>query len=254
MRVTVCQMDDDPAVFVADWAALRRHVQNERSELVLLPEMPFGRWFGTGRTFRQAAWDAAVAEHGSWQERLGELGPATVLSTAPVDRAGKRLNEAFIWSDGAARFAHDKRYLPDEEGFFEASWYQPGDGRFELAQVGGAQIGFQICTELWRPEEARLYGVAGAEIIAVPRATPAASRERWLVGGRAAAILAGAFCLSSNRAGFSCSGMAFAGTGWIIDPDGEILAVTSEAEPFMTYDIDLDQAREAKGTYPRYVS
>jgi N-carbamoylputrescine amidase len=47
--------------------------------------------------------------------------------------------------------------------------------------------------------------------------------------------------------------MEFAGCGWIIDPDGEVLAVSSDIEPFVTRDIDLDRARAAKGTYPRYV-
>jgi N-carbamoylputrescine amidase len=143
--------------------------------------------------------------------------------------------------------------LPEEDGFWEASWYERGDGAFELADAGGARVGFQICTELWMLDESRKYGRAGADIIAAPRCTPESTVERWLVAGRAAAMLAGAFCLSSNHAGMSRGGFKFGGAGWIIDPEGAVLAVTSQAEPVITRDIDLAAARAAKSTYPRYV-
>ena len=102
-------------------------------------------------------------------------------------------------------------------------------------------------------DESRRYGLRGVDIIAVPRVTPASSRERWLVGGRSAAIVSGAFCLSSNRSGISVAGDPFGGQGWVIDPDGGVLAVTSDAEPFATRVLDLAQATAAKTTYPRYV-
>jgi hypothetical protein len=38
----------------------------------------------------------------------------------------------------------------------------------------------------------------------------------------------------------------------LIDPDGSVLGVTSHAEPFLTVEVDLDQAVRAKRTYPRY--
>ncbi len=253
MRVTVCQLSDEPGLFGAGWAALRRHVEQEKSDLVLLPEMPFATWFATERYFSRKLWDAAIAEHVHWKERLSDLAPSTVLSTEPVERDRRRLNEAFVWSGGRATVAHHKRYLPEEEGFWEASWYEQGDGAFDLADAAGARVGFQICTELWTLAEARKYGLAGADIIAAPRATPASSVERWIVAGRAAAMLAGAFCLSSNRSGLSRGGFTFGGAGWIISPDGEVLAVTSDAEPIVTREIDLEDARAAKATYPRYV-
>lgn len=73
--------------------------------------------------------------------------------------------------------------------------------------------------------------------------------KKWLAGGRAAAVVSGCFCLSSNR----CEG-SMGGMGWLLDPDGGILALTSEEEPFITMDIDLTAAEEAKHTYPRYVA
>jgi len=43
------------------------------------------------------------------------------------------------------------------------------------------------------------------------------------------------------------------GQGWIISPDGDVLAITSVDRPIVTLEIDLNEAEQAKKTYPRYV-
>ena len=253
MRVTVCQLHDEPNAFDRDWSALCVHARREQSELLLLPEMPFGRWFAVTRPFDERRWREAVDAHRQWEPRIAELEVPTVIGTRPAEPSDRRLNQAIIVTAGRSRPVHEKRYLPDEDGYWEASWYEAGDGVFEPFVVGSATVGAQVCTEMWMLDESRRYGRLGVDIIAVPRVTPASSRERWLVGGRVAAIVSGAFCVSSNRSGISAAGDPFAGQGWIIDPDGDVLAVTSDAEPFATRDLDLARAKEAKTTYPRYV-
>ncbi|MBW3577981.1 MAG: carbon-nitrogen hydrolase family protein [Actinobacteria bacterium] len=109
-----------------------------------------------------------------------------------------------------------------------------------------------LCTELWFTEHARSYARQGVELLAVPRATERGSLEQWTVAGRAAALLSGAFCVSSNRAG-STAGIDWAGGGFIIDPHGEVLALTTDVQPAVTCDIDLTAAARAKSTYPRTV-
>jgi N-carbamoylputrescine amidase len=248
-------MRDDRAGFEDDWVSLRRHVSEQQSALVLLPELPFAPWFAFDKNFDAGAWADVMSAHRDWDARLGELAPAAVIATRPVERGAKRYNEAFAaFADGRRIALHDKRYLPDEPGFYEASWYERGDGAFDLADVAGAKVGMMICSELWVLDEARQYASRGADIILTPRATPASSLDKWFVAGRAAAMLAGAFSLSSNHAGQSRGGFRFGGGGWIVDPDGEVLARTSDEEPFATRDIDLGQARAAKSTYPRYLS
>lgn len=67
--------------------------------------------------------------------------------------------------------------------------------------------------------------------------------------------MAGAFGLSSNRTGPGpAGGFEWAGRGWAVDPDGEVLGVTSAGEPFLTVEIDPAGAEAAKSTYPRYVA
>lgn len=46
-------------------------------------------------------------------------------------------------------------------------------------------------------------------------------------------------------------GDAFAGRSWLVSPEGEILGETSAAAPFLTMEIDLEEAERAKRSYPR---
>ncbi len=256
MRVTVCELNDQPEVLAHEWKQLATHVAAEGSDLVLLPEMPFCSWFARTRPFEPAVWEAAVAAHDHWLPRLGELGAAKVAGTRPVNDARLgRLNEGFVWEKGVGyRGAHAKYYLPDEEGFWEASWYGRGDGRFVSIESGRAKMGFLICSELWFLERARAYGKAGVHLLLCPRGAELRTLEKWLVGGRTAAIVSGAFCLSSNRAGPNLPGAPFGGHGWIIGPEGQMLGLTSPEAPFLTLEIDLGEAERAKQTYPRYLA
>jgi predicted amidohydrolase len=254
LKVTVCEFHDDPGGLARDWEQLVAHVKSEASEVVLLPEMPFHPWFARTRLFDPAVWWEAVDDHDAWQRRFDELAPAMILGSRPVNDDQRRLNEGFAWQLGPGyRAAHRKYYLPDEEGFWEASWYQRGEGDFTPVESGSLRIGFLICTDLWFMERAHRYGKAGVHLVVNPRATGAATIDKWLIGGRTAAIVSGAFVLSSNRAGSDGRPPEFGGRGWVIGPEGQVLGQTSAQNPFVTIEIDLLEAERAKQTYPRYV-
>jgi N-carbamoylputrescine amidase len=253
MKVTVCELPAEIARLQGSWASLVDHVAAQGSDVVLLPEMPFHPWLAATKDVDPAAWDQAVADHDAWQARFGELSPATVLGSRPVVIDGRRLNEAFVWEEGECRPAHHKYYLPDEDGFWEASWYERGGKEFDAAAGAHGDTGFLICSELWFPHHARDYGKQGASFIANPRATEWATRDKWLAAGRVAAVSAGAYCLSSNRSGTDSTGLRWGGLGWIIDPDGTVLATTSERSPFATVHVDPLYAEKARDTYPRYI-
>lgn len=254
VRVAVCELDADGGDVGSQWDALVAHCSRSRPELVLLPEMPFTSWLPANEHVDPGAWEEAVATHERWFERLGELEAEVVVTSRPViDDDGARFNEGVVWESGrGVQPAHRKTYLPDEPGFFEASWYERGPTTFQPAKTSIGALGFLICTELWFVEEARHYGAQGVDLLVCPRGTPGASLDRWRAAGRVAAVSAGAFCLSSNRAG-TAGDVRFAGVGWVIDPDGVVVAETNAAAPAVTVDLDLSAARRAKETYPRYV-
>ena len=199
MKITVCEMHDERDLFAEDWDKLCAHVRTEKSDLVLLPEMIFCTWFARTRSVNAAVWQAAVEEHDLWLPRLKELAPAVVLASRPVNRDGQRFNAGFTWELGKGLIeTHDKYYLPEEEGFWEASWYKRGNGEFKPFRADGALAGFLICTELWAMEQARAYGKSGAHLVVTPRATGKTSVDKWLAGGRTAAVIGATLSLRSR--------------------------------------------------------
>lgn len=93
----------------------------------------------------------------------------------------------------------------------------------------------------------------GVGLLRLPRATPLASVDRWLAGGRAATTASGAYSLSSDQWIPGGGTVECGGLGWVVSPDGDVLATTSAEEPFVTVEVGLALAEAAKGTYPRYV-
>ncbi len=177
------------------------------------------------------------------------------MGTRPIVREnGSFRNAAYLWTASTgAQPVHEKYHLPDEDGYWEHSWYDRGEKRFEICRCLGMRIGVQICTEMRFFEWARHYAASRADLLCVPRATPHGSLGKWLAGGQAAAVCAGAYCLSSNLwypvgDTADCGGM-----GWVISPEGDVLAETGEDLPFATVEVDLSAARRSKHTYPRYV-
>ncbi|MDH3463310.1 MAG: carbon-nitrogen hydrolase family protein [Acidimicrobiia bacterium] len=251
MRVTVCQLPDPVDEFERAWTELVEHARG--SDLVVLPELPFHPWVAWTDQYDPATWDAAVSSHDEWVRRLSDLGAGAVAGSRPVRTAsGAGHNRAFIWDRGQVTDGHDKYYLPEEPGFWEATWYSRGDGTFDAMSLGEQRVGFLLCTEMWFTDRAREYARQGVQLLLTPRVTEPTGVDKWIAGGRSAAVMSGAFSLSSNRMG-SNHGVDFGGAGWVIDPDGAVLATTTLADPVVTVDIDLTLADAAKLTYPRYV-
>jgi len=246
MKVTVCQLHNAGGAFAADWDRLTAHVRSERSDLVLLPEMPFYPWFPTSRHFDAEVWKAALDAHDLWEKRLPELAPALPLATRPIDFGNVRYNAGFIWQEGESLIEtiHVKCCVSSQEGAWESVWYTGAVPDFETVSVasGRVRVGMLIGLELWMPEQARLYGLDGAQVIAIPRGDSSPDKDpeganEWLSGCIAAAKAAEAYCISSSR-GIHGSGVG--GPGWVISPQGEVLATTSGKRPFSTVEIDVD--------------
>jgi len=252
-RVTISQVPSGGTNCETEWKQLVEHVEQNHSDLVVLPEMPFYRWLPASNAVDPAEWDASVEAHDEWLTRLEALTPAVVASSRPVVRDGTPLNEGFVWSANTGyRPVHHKAYLPDEKGFWEASWYDAGPSEFSLVEVTGLSTGFLICTELWAMEQVRAYGRKGVQLIISPRATGAQTSKKWLAAGRTAAVVAGAFSVSANRAPNDNETPEFGGQSWCFGPDGGRLALTSEKAPFRTVTINPSDAEKARETYPRY--
>ncbi len=248
MRVTVCELPHEPDALAAAWAALCRHASEQASGLVLLPEFAFVDPVWEADLFDPARWAAIVAQSDAWLARLPELHAAHVVGARPATVGGRPFNQGFHWSAaGGCTPLRRKFYLPDEPGGREARWFDRGDPAFPVFHAGPLSFGLNICTELWALETCAAYADAGVQAILSPRATAAATTAKWLSVGVVAAVRSGAFSLSSNRVD---PAGACGGVGWIITPDGGILASTTPATPFVTMDIDLAAPAAAQAGYP----
>ena len=185
----MCELPDETARRDAAWTDLVRYLRASPTDVVVLPEMPFCDWeMFRKRTVDLAAWRSALAAHDTMVARLGELHTGTVLASRPVELRGKRLNQAFAWTqDGGYRGARAKYYLPDEPDGWEASWFDRGDRAFPPESAGSVKVGFQLCTELLFSQAAWEIGQQGGQLIAAPRAT--GGHRRWPMAACQAAIM-----------------------------------------------------------------
>ena len=173
MKVTVTELRNDPSALKDDWRALIEHTKSENSDLVILPEMPFYPWVARTKHVDPDLWNKSVETHIEWIQRLSDLSSSIVVGTRPVTLFDNRYNEGFIWdSKKGYKSCHTKYYLPNEDGFWEASWYKRGDGDFSVIECGEINIGFLICTELWFNMQARRYANQNIHVLVCPRATP----------------------------------------------------------------------------------
>lgn len=254
LKVGVCQTAPELIAGSAEWNAFSAAAARERTDLFLLSEMPFGRWISAASEPQDAAWEACCRAHDAGLGALGDLGAAWVAASHPVMEGGQRRNHAFAWnaSEGL-RGTHTKQHFPDEAGYYEARWFQGGPGPYQPVSVGPIKVGFILCTEIMFNEHARHYGRAGAQVLLVPRVVGPTTLDRWLVAMRMAAIVSGCYVLSSNRGGTDSAGQTFGGAGWIINPNGDLVAQTSAGAPIACHEIDLDWVRQAQREYPCYV-
>jgi N-carbamoylputrescine amidase len=251
VRVTVCELPHDLDPLERAWSALCAHTSQQGSHLVVLPEVPFSGPLWISEEFDPGVWLEAEAAHARWLPRLSELGATWVIGTRPVRVGPDRFNEGFLWSTASGLIRLRRKYfLPNEPDGWEARWFARGDAEFPRYEAGELSFGLNICTELWALESFGRYRHLRVDAIVAPRATAAATTEKWLALGTVAAASAGTYCVSSNRvqADGSCGGV-----GWVIDPDGRLLARTSPSQPYCTVDLDLARVQAAAQTYPRYV-
>jgi len=253
-RVSVVELPDNRDRFELAWPALLQHVDFAESDVVVLPELAAGAWFGTRPNFDQGRWDRIVAAHDELVSRLGDFGNAVVIGSRAANVDSQRRNVAFVWSQETGLIdLHPKAILPEEPGFHEQTWYHAGADEPKVVEVRGMTIGVLLCSELMHTERARKLGNAGVAIIGVPRAT--GDHQRWQIASQMAAIASGAFVLTSNRSGQSQddASVIFGGRSMIVDPDGMILSETGRDKQFATAAIDLTASAAARVTYPRYL-
>jgi len=234
------------------WSELKSSVSGARPDILVTNELPFGPWIAENEIFSEEAAKASIRAHEEGLAGLINLNVSAVISSRPVWNGTRLANEAFVLEKGAVRPLHRKQYFPNEPGWFESEWYGSDGSGFDVGEVLGIKVGVLLCTDAMFNEYARSYGRQGASLIVIPRAS-GTSLESWKLAGAMAALVSGAYVVSSNRVGRSKGGTQFGGGGYAYAPGGRLLCMTDSSHPIQFVDLDLKVVEAAQRDYPCYV-
>ncbi len=252
-RVTFVQWPDGLEPRGPAFEQIRRQLDAANTDILVTNEMPFGAWAPTEVSYNATTASEWVEIHERGLDALRQLPVSSIVSSRPVLAGDRLANEAFAIENGQYRPLHHKQLFPAESGWQEAAWFRPATQGFSVHNIGGLDIGVLLCTELMFNENARHLGRMGADLIAVPRAT-GQGVEVWRIACAMAAIVSGAYVVSSNRSEQADNRQPlFGGRGFAFAPGGELLGATSDTEPLATIIIDRDRTKAAKDEYPCYV-
>jgi hypothetical protein len=126
-KVAVCDVAADLQAGSVEWGSLCDAVAREEPDLLLLSELPFGPWISSGASFDQVHWERSLEVHAEGLNQLGRLGAKAVAGTRPRCLESRCVNEAFLYTrESGLRGVHTKQYFPNEDGYYEARWFQAG--------------------------------------------------------------------------------------------------------------------------------
>src|SRR6185436_1065936 len=242
----------DPPSWQRELPALLADAASRGADLVVLPELALNPWSPAKDEPRdEDAEPPSGSRHRALAEAARTAGVA-VLGGAIVEEHGLRRNRALLFGrDGSLLAAYDKNHLPNEEGFWEAAHYQPGNGIAKPAWVDGFAVGIQLCSDLNRPELGHALAAAGALAIVGPRATEAGTWPRWRLVLQATAMTACAYVLSVTRPRAE-QGVPLGGPAFVAGPDGNVLLETDE--PLALVTLERAAVLQARQGYPGYLS
>ncbi|MGC6444315.1 MAG: carbon-nitrogen hydrolase [Rubripirellula sp.] len=167
---------------------------------------------------------------------------------------------AVIDADGSIAGLYRKMHIPDDPLFYEKFYFTPGDLGFKPIQTRYAKLGVGICWDQWFPEAARLFALAGAEILLYPTAIGwideekeefgAGQQDAWLTAMRAHAIANGLWLGAANRVGVE-GRLEFWGTSFVASPRGEVVAKAGTSEEcLVTTDCAIEEIDVVRTHWP----
>ena len=119
----------------------------------------------------------------------------------------------------------------------------PGDQPFAVQDLGGLQIGMNICYDGSFPESSRILTLLGADLILLPTNWPTGGRHLVLPLAQARAIENHVYYAACNRVGEE-RGFRFFGSSRVLDFNGTVMTTAEEEATLLFADIDPELARQ----------
>jgi len=227
-------------------------VAERGADLAVLPESPLNRWGPATKDVREDDAEPMNGPRATAQaEAAAEAGIGLVGGIIHRGEDGRRTSRALVFDRAGNIVAtYEKLHLPEEEGFWETSHYQPGSEASRRIDAFGVPIGVQICSDVNRPQGSHLLGAQGAVAVLAPRATEERTYQRWKTVFRANALTSCAYVLSVTRP-HPEDGVLIGGPSVAVDPHGEVLLETTDTVGLVT--IDAKVVANARRDYPGYL-
>ncbi|MEU1195321.1 carbon-nitrogen family hydrolase [Streptomyces sp. NPDC005813] len=250
MRASLIQLSVD----ASDTADERRHraaslVRGRAGDdLVVLPEL----------------WTAGAWAYDDWQRDAEGLdGPTAEIMSAAARAAGSWLHAGTIVERDRDGTLYNTALLFDRTGDLRGSYrkiHRYGFDTGEATLMGGGRdivtvptdfgvVGLAICYDLRFPELFRGLLDAGAELVVVPAAWPAARLNHFQLLTRTRALEEQVFLLACDAAG-THGGMLQAGHSVVVDPWGTVLGEARAEEETVTVDVDMAEVARIRSELP----
>ncbi len=227
-------------------------VAERGADLAVLPEIPLNPWRPATKEPHDDDAEGMDGPRATTQaEAAAEAGIGLVGGIIHRAADGRRTSRALVFDrSGSVVATYEKLHLPEEEGFWETSHYEPGTEAPRRIDAFGVPIGLQLCSDNNRPEGTHLLGAQGVVAMINPRATEEATYQRWKTVWRANALTSCCYVLSVNRP-HPEDGVLIGGPSIAIDPTGAILLETTDGVAMLT--LEAKVAADARRGYPGYL-
>src|SRR5271163_793129 len=238
------------------------------AELVCLQELTLSRYFAvdpagpkaTGVEPEELPGGPTYSFAARMASETGAHVHASLYERSPA-ADGLGYNTAIVVAPGGELIARTRKlHIPVTAGYHEDRYFSPGPAgaeAFPVIALGEGKLGLPTCWDQWFPELARVYSLAGAEVIVYPTAIGSEPEhpdfdteplwEQVIIGN---AIANGMFMVAVNRFGEEPP-LRFYGSSFICDPYGRKLVQAPREKPaVLVADLDLDQRRDWLELFP----
>ncbi|MEU0499787.1 carbon-nitrogen family hydrolase [Nocardia sp. NPDC005998] len=253
MRVALFQVaspDSEPVATrlrrVGD--AIDRESELEKADLLVMPELWGVAYFAfdeyTARSEPLTGPTVTAARDWATSHRLFvHLG-----SIVEIDEQGRLFNTSVVVSpDGSVRNTYRKVHVFGY-GSREHELVTPGTS-ITVDSIAGVPSGITTCYDLRFPELFRSLTDAGAELLAVCAAWPAARLAHWRLFTSVRAVEQQSWLLACNAVGEQ-HGVSLGGHSRIVDPWGEVLVEAGSDEGFTFAEVDPALPQRVRAEFP----
>jgi predicted amidohydrolase len=223
-------------------SALMEHAAKKHIEFTVFPECCLSGYDLTPEEAHQAAISLPGPETNIIEEQCRKLNMFVVIGFIEAGEDGKHYNSAALIGPQGLAGSYRKTHLPflGVDRFLE-----PGQELPVLVNTPLGRIGLLICYDVFFPEAARINGLAGAQVIAIPTAW-SNSDPQFPEFVRARAAENDLYVIGTNWVGTE-RGETYLGNSIIANSDGQTLAQGSNAsEEILSAEIDLEKTHRGR--------